>query len=132
VFTTETGGDRTLFEGVEDGVTKHMATQLVDMFRCHRFWIAIRIAGKVVWDKDLRWSEKLLEHHVHAAEDLCHEEVFAGLVQGGLGVLIPALGRGQAEPGLRGSRWACCAVRRGREVCGRAQQSEGGRPTVGD
>lgn len=66
----------------------------------------------------LRWSEKLLQHHVHATEDLGHEEVFASLVEGGLVALIPALGRGQAEAGLRGSHWGCCADCRGREVCG--------------
>lgn len=56
-------------------------------------------------EDSVRWSEELLQHDVHAAENLRHEEVFAGLVQGGLGGLVPFLGGSQTETGWRGTSW---------------------------
>lgn len=123
MLTAETGRDGTLLEGVEDGVP----VAWKDIRLGHLSRRDVHVDSQV----DLRWAEVLLQHNIHAAEQLSHEEVLGGLVDGGLGALIPALGRGQTEAGMRGSRWGGCAGRREREVCGRADGHEGG-AAVGD
>lgn len=87
------------------------------------------------WD-DLRRSEELLQHDVHAAQQLSHKEVLSGLVERRLSAFVPFLRRGQTEARLGGTSWRSCPVHRGREVCdgsqGRRAEREGCRTRVGD
>ena len=39
---------------------------------------------------DVRWSEELLEHDVHAAEQLSQEEVVSGMVEEAVLLLVEA------------------------------------------
>ena len=46
---------------------------------------------------DVRWSEELLEHDVHAAEQLSQEEVVSGMVEEAVLLLVEAQRPGWAE-----------------------------------
>lgn len=46
---------------------------------------------------DIRWSEELLEHDVHAAEQLSQEEVVSGMVEEAVLLLVEAQRPGWAE-----------------------------------
>ena len=46
---------------------------------------------------DVRWSEELLEHDVHAAEQLSQEEVVSGMVEEAVLLLVEAQGPRWAE-----------------------------------
>ena len=120
VLTTETRGNRTLLKGVEDSVAVGGGQNQLMLLVA---WVADEV-------KDLRRAEVLLQHDVHATDHLGEEEVLGGLVNGGLGALIPALRRGQTETGLRGARWGCCAGHRGREVCREPMGVKGERRTA--
>lgn len=130
VLTTETGRDGSLLEWVENGVSG------VRKNSWSEDWIQLMMSFLALASRASSWGYSrrlkiLLQRDIHATEDLGQEEVLAGLVEGGLGACVPALGRGQTETGLRGTCWGCCAGHRGREVCGRADGHEG-RAAVGD
>jgi len=46
---------------------------------------------------DVRWSEELLEHDVHAAEQLSQEEVVSGMVEEAVLLLVEAQRPRRAE-----------------------------------
>lgn len=52
--------------------------------------------GELNWH-NVRWSEELLKHDVHAPRHLGQEEVFAHAVHGALAGRVPALRLGQPE-----------------------------------
>ena len=81
VFTTETRGNGTLFEGVVDCVSARKTRINSSPFLFILFLISSISplgAKQIVWY--LRWSEKLLQHHVHTPKHLSHQKVFRGLV----------------------------------------------------
>lgn len=81
VFTTETRGNGTLFEGVVDCVSARKTRINSSPFLFVLFLmssISPLGAKQIVWY--LRWSEKLLQHHVHTPKHLRHQKVFRGLV----------------------------------------------------
>ena len=71
---------------------------------------------------DLRWSEELLQYHVHSPHHLSEEEVVAGLVEDALLLFIPLHRSGYTEAWL----WSACggdgAIR---------GSGEGGEPVAG-
>ena len=46
---------------------------------------------------NVRWSEELLQHDVHAAEHLSQEEVVSGMVEDAVLLLVEAQGPRRAE-----------------------------------
>lgn len=128
VFTTETRGNGTLFEGIVDCVSirSHIRSTL--------FLFCITTG----YERYLRWSEELFQHHVHTPEHLRQQKVFTGLIHRCLSTLIPSLRGGQSEARLRGTVRRSCPGHRGREVCGRAHWPKGRSqkvrrwPAVGD
>lgn len=130
VLSTETGGDGTLLEGVQDSVTIMRKRGLLGHLKVIEAWYPeLGETRLVYWDIEgwySRWAEKLLDDDVHAAEHLHEQEVLGGTVHSTLSIILPGLLGGQAEARLRGTGGCSCANGRGREVCGRTQRHEGG------
>lgn len=76
------------------------------------------MTGKI----DVRWSEELLQNDIHAAENLRHQEVLGGFVDGRL-ALIPLLSWLRTEIGLWRAIGSSRAHRGSREA-GNGQGSE--------
>ncbi len=87
VFAAEARGDGAFFEGVVDCVAVSNRSVFV-------VWMA-----RLVWcgGGNLRWPEELLQHDVHPAHHLGEQEVVPGFVHDVRLVLVPAVGRGEAE-----------------------------------
>lgn len=103
VLATEAGGDGAFLEGVEDGVsnswsarplahdTQPTIDQTID---------PIYIAGYRSMDikgRYIRRSEELFQHHIHAPEQLRHEEVLGSAIERGLILLVPSLWGSKTE-----------------------------------
>lgn len=102
MLAAEARGDGTFFEGVVDCVA--IAESVYDLDR------------NVREDIDVRWSEVLLEHDIHAAHHFGQEEVIAGLVGGTLALVEP-LWLGQSEALCWWSHRCGISWTRGVELC---------------
>ena len=75
-------------------------------------------------DDGLRHSEVLLQHDVHATQQLCHQEVVTCPIEGGILVVIPSLGCWKPEAGWRWAGGDCLTLDCRGERCAAANRDE--------
>jgi hypothetical protein len=91
VLAAEAWRDGALFEWVEDCVAGD--PMLVGVVNADA-WLKV---SPGVCSRNVRWSEELLQHDVHAAEHLSQEEVVSGMVEDAVLLLVEAQGPRRAE-----------------------------------